>query len=104
MATVESWAREVSLCRRVVTKLERAAGLARSVEGIEHAQDKLTEAIDVFAKGDWSDLTLTEIKSAGRLIATRAERLIAAEKLPAARAEMARAREKLAEAQKKESA
>lgn len=72
---------------RYVRKLERRAGPADKDRG--GSIDALNAAIDVFAVGDHSNLTLEQTAAAGRRIARIADQVRAADRLPAARAHAA---------------
>lgn len=78
---------------RHLTRLQRRAGKAAADPEIVHAQ--LVEACDVFASGDWGDLSVSEIAQVGRRIARLGSMLDAADQLPAARDGMVKAQARL---------
>lgn len=68
--------------RRQREKIEKRAG--RAQHHYDQVNGELTEAIDVFASGNWGDLDLREIAQAGGKIDRLARMLIAANRIEAA--------------------
>lgn len=89
-------ASEVGRAQRRLRVLRRRAG--RAANNPDSVNAELTEAIDVFAAGNWSELSLAELAQAAGRIERLARSLVAASQLPDAERYLSRAHNELRDA------
>lgn len=86
----------VAHAQRIVRRLRGRA--ARAAHSPDSVNAELTEAIDVFAAGNWSELSLAELAQAAGRIERLARSLVAASQLPDAERYLSRTHNELRDA------